>query len=106
MEKNLESTVSNPVHPGEFIRDMYLAGSGVSDAEFARYLGVSASAVSRLLSCKSELSIDMAMRLSRVCGRSPESWMMIQVMYNVHQERKMNDSPFRHLKRIPSVIDA
>ena len=99
------NVVANPVHPGEFIREMYLEGSSISDAEFARYLGVSPSAVCRLLNCKSDLSIDMAMRLSKVCGRSAESWMMMQVRYSVIREKQSPVSTVNKLKRLPVVIE-
>ncbi|WP_235039522.1 HigA family addiction module antitoxin [Vreelandella profundi] len=73
----------NPPHPGEFIRDIYLEPFGISSRRLASSLGVSPSTLSRLLKKDSGVSPEMSLRLSKVVGRSPESWLAMQDMYDL-----------------------
>jgi antitoxin HigA-1 len=68
----------NPPHPGEFISEVYLAPHGVSARELAARLQVSPSTLTRVLSGSSRVSPEMALRLSRVLGRTAESWLAMQ----------------------------
>ena len=71
-------TMHNPPHPGEFIREVYLEPFGISSRQLASSLGVSPSTLSRLLKGDSGISPEMSLRLSRVLGRTPESWLVMQ----------------------------
>lgn len=68
----------NPLHPGEFIRRVYMELFSLGSNELARKLKVSNGVVSRLLNNKTDVSPAMAIRLSTVVGRTPESWLMMQ----------------------------
>jgi addiction module HigA family antidote len=74
------------MHPGEYLEMVYLDGFGMKVGELASKLGVSASSVSRLVNQKSDLSPNMAMRLSYVVGQSSEFWMSMQSRYSLAQE--------------------
>ncbi|MBA6420246.1 HigA family addiction module antidote protein [Pseudomonas sp. 5Ae-yellow] len=76
-------TMHNPPHLGEFIREVYLEPFGVSSRQLASSLGVSLSTLSRLLKGASGVSPEMALRLSKVLGRTPESWLAMQDMYGL-----------------------
>lgn len=81
----------NPLHPGEFIKRAYLEPFGIGSNELSRRLGVSAGVISRLLRGKTDVSTAMALRLSRVLGRSPESWLLMQDNYNLWKEKSVMD---------------
>ena len=68
----------NPPHPGEFITDIYLEPNGISGRELAEKLDVAASTLSRILKGASRITPEMALRLSKAIGRSPESWLAMQ----------------------------
>jgi addiction module HigA family antidote len=68
----------NPPHPGEFITDVYLEPNNLSGRELATKLGVAASTLNRILTGASGVSHEMALRLSKALGRSPESWLAMQ----------------------------
>lgn len=68
----------NPPHPGEFITSVYLEPNGISGRELAANLDVAASTLSRVLNGTSRVTPDMALRLSKAIGRSPESWLAMQ----------------------------
>ena len=84
---NTHLPLYNPPHPGEFITQIYVAPSGVSVRELAKKLRVSASTLSRLLAASHRVSPEMALRLSKVLGRSPESWLAMQDSYDLWQAR-------------------
>ncbi len=63
----------NPPHPGEFIREVYLEPFHITGRQLAVRLGVSPSTLSRVLNDSTGISSEMALRLSKALGRSPES---------------------------------
>jgi addiction module HigA family antidote len=81
----------NPPHPGEFIQGVYLEACELSIRQVAERLGVSASTLQRLVTGKSRVTPDMALRLSRVLGRSAESWLAMQDGYDLWQARQSLD---------------
>lgn len=73
----------NPPHPGEFITEVYLEPNAISGRELAVKLGVAASTLNRVLRGSSGISPEMALRLSKALGRSPESWLALQYNYDL-----------------------
>lgn len=78
----------NPPHPGEFISEVYLEPNNISGRELAEKLCVAPSTLSRLLKGTSRISPEMALRLSKAIGRSPESWFAMQDAYDLWQARQ------------------
>jgi addiction module HigA family antidote len=78
----------NPPHPGEFITEVYLEPNNLSGRELAEKLGVSASTLSRILKGSNGVSPEMALRLSKALGRSPESWLAMQYNYDLWVARQ------------------
>mgnify|MGYP001064066191 FL=1 len=78
----------NPPHPGEFIRDVYLKPHSMTGRQLATKLGVSPSTLNRILQGKSGISPEMALRLSKALGRSPESWLAMQDNYELWHARQ------------------
>ena len=81
----------NPPHPGAFIQEIDLAPSNRSGRELALNLDVAASMLSRLLLGHSGISPEMALRLSKTLGRSPESWLAMQDQYDLWLARQTLD---------------
>ena len=75
------SRMHNPPHPGEVLRDTVLAELSVTD--FARRLGVSRVALSRVINGRAAVSAEMALRLSAALGGSAESWLRMQAAYDL-----------------------
>lgn len=78
----------NPPHPGEFITAVYLDPHGVSGRELAAKLDVAASTLSRILKGTSRVTPEMALRLSKAVGRSPESWLAMQDAHDLWVARQ------------------
>ena len=70
---------------------MYLEPFSVSGRELAQQLDVSASTLSRVLNGTSLVSPEMALRLSKALGRTPESWLAMQDAHDLWQARKHLD---------------
>jgi addiction module HigA family antidote len=81
----------NPPHPGEFIKETYLLPFNLSERAVAERLGVSPSTFNRLIKENHSISPEMALRLSAVLGRSPESWLHMQDKYNLWQAERSVD---------------
>ena len=88
----------NPPHPGAFIQEVYLAPNEISCRELAPKLGVAASTLNRVLNKTSGLSPEMARRLSKALGRSPESWLTMQDNYDLWQAKQTLD-----LKKVDKI---
>ena len=78
----------NPPHPGEFITNIYLEPHGISGRELAEKLDVAASTLSRILRGTSRVTPEMALRLSKAVGRSPESWLTMQDAHDLWVARQ------------------
>ena len=78
----------NPPHPGEFLTNVYLEPNGISGRELADKLGVAASTLSRVLNGTSRVIPEMALRLSKAVGRSPESWLIMQDHHDLSVARQ------------------
>jgi antitoxin HigA-1 len=81
----------NPPHVGEILREMYLEPSNISVTEAAKRLGVSRQAISRLINEKAGISADMAIRLAKAFGTSPEYWMNMEKQYELWQAMSENE---------------
>lgn len=81
----------NPPHPGEFITGIYLVPNGISGRELAQALGIAASTLSRVLNGSSRVTPEMALRLSKALGRSPESWLAMQDAHDLWLARQRVD---------------
>ena len=84
-------SMHNPPHPGEFIHDIYMEPSGFSCRFLARKLDVASSTLNRILKGQSGISPEMALRLSKALGRTPESWLVMQDNYDLwHSKDNVN----------------
>lgn len=84
-------TMHNPPHPGEFITAIYLEPNGISGRDLAAKLDVAPSTLSRVLKGSSRVTPEMALRLSKAIGRSPESWLAMQDAHDLWQARQQVD---------------
>ena len=88
----------NPPHPGEIIREFCVEPLNLTVTEAARALGVTRKTLSTLLNGRAGISPEMALRLSRVFGRTPEGWLRLQVQFNLWKAAQSTD--VSGLKRI------
>ena len=88
----------NPPHPGEIIREFCVEPLGLTVTDTARALDVSRKTLSSLLNGRAGISPEMALRLSRVFGRTPEGWMRLQLQYDLWKaEQSLDISDLRRI---------
>ena len=79
----------NPPHPGEVLADTVLRkNGGISVTEFAKALGVSRVALSRVVNGRAAGSAELAIRLAAALGGSAESWLNMQIAYDLWRAEK------------------
>ena len=80
------------VHPGEFLREI-LDDLGLTQAAFAEAIGVSPMRVSHVLRGERPVTAELALRLGRALGQTPQYWLNLQTTYDLKVARKdMKDS--------------
>ena len=94
----MTTRMHNPPHPGEILRDTVLADDRISVTEFAKKLGVSRVALSRVINGKAAVSADMALRLAAALGGSAESWLQMQASFDLWHAAKKRRSKVLPLK--------
>lgn len=80
--------MKNPVHPGRVVRHDCIEPLGLTITQAAKVLGITRQALNNVVNCKSAISPEMAIRLSKAFGSSPETWLRMQVSYDLAQARK------------------
>ena len=85
------SRMYNPPHPGEVIKELCLDPLSLTVTAAAEGLGVSRRALSALINGHAGISPDMAIRLSKAFGRSPESWLQLQLQYDLWDAEQRSD---------------
>jgi addiction module HigA family antidote len=92
----------NPPHPGEIIREFCIEPLNLSVTEAANALGVTRKTLSALLNGRSGISPEMAIRLSKVFGRTPEGWLRLQLQFDLWKTEQSVD--LRRLKRVEANV--
>ncbi len=92
-----------PTHPGAILREDTLPAIGLTNAEFAKILGVSPRTVSELLKERSRLTVDLAQRISLALGMSPEIWLRLQQAVDLYDLQIKNAKVYRQIHRIQEV---
>ena len=75
--------MKTPPHPGRIVRQECIEALGLTVTAAASGLGVTRKALSELLNGKSGISPEMAVRLSKAFGSSPEMWLGLQMDYEL-----------------------
>ena len=70
------------IHPGEFLAET-LQELGISQARFARAIGVSPMRISHIVNGTRPVSAELALRIGRALGQSPQYWLNLQTMYDL-----------------------
>ena len=89
----------NPPHPGEVLKGTVLRrAGGLSVTEFAKRLEVSRVALSRVVNARAAVSAELAIRLAAALGGSAESWLRMQVSYDLWQAQRKRRPKIRPLE--------
>ena len=83
--------MKNPPHPGRLVKHECLKPLGLSITKVAEILGVTRLTLSNLVNGKNGVSPEMAIRLSKAFGSSPEVWLGMQMDFDLAQAEKNAD---------------
>ena len=75
---NQRRRIRRPTHPGEMLREEYLPDLGLTVQTLANALGVSRQSVNELVRERRAVSAEMALRLGKLFGMTPEFWLNLQ----------------------------
>jgi addiction module HigA family antidote len=95
---NTEGIKRRPTHPGEMLREDFLPDHGLTVSGLAKAIGVSRQSVNELLRERRGVSPEMALRLSRLFGNSPEFWLNAQRAVDLWETRKVIRDEVRRIK--------
>lgn len=95
--KNTIPREIEPTHPGEMLREDFMPDFNLTTAELAAKLDVSRQTVNELLLKRRAVSPNMALRLSRLFGNTPEFWLNAQRACDLWKAKKEHA---REIKRI------
>ena len=84
--------MQNPPHPGGIVKRQCLEPLDLTVTEAARGLGVTRQALSELINERNSISVEMAIRLSKAFGSTPETWLRMQMAYDLWKARKVSRS--------------
>ena len=90
-----------PTHPGEVLREDVLPGAGLTQDKLARLLGVSRRTISEILNERRPVTTDMAHRLARAFGTSPEMWLGLQQDVDLWDMHRARHKEYSRIKRVP-----
>lgn len=91
-----------PVHPGEILKEEFLAPLGLSQRAFARSIDVPPNRVNEIVRGQRSITGDTALRFSLALGTSPEMWLRLQARYEL--EKAQDEAAPDLEKRIQPVI--
>jgi addiction module HigA family antidote len=92
-----------PTHPGEMLRKDLLPEYGLSVAELAKAIGVSRQTVNELLRERRGVSPEMALRLSRLFGNTPEFWLKAQMKVDLWETSRALEESVKRIRPLHTV---
>lgn len=87
------------VHPGEVLRG-YLEQSNISQAGFARHIGITSSRLSEVVNGRRGITVDTALRFSKALGTTPQFWTSLQAEYDISRAVK----PGKRISRLKGTV--
>ncbi len=79
-----------PLHPGEILKREYMSATGLSVTKVAQALRISRKNLSEVINGHTGISPEMALRLAKAFGTTPEYWTELQSHYELWHARQKN----------------
>src|SRR5580658_6569953 len=80
--------MKNPAHPGRIVRSACLEPLGLSVTAGAKILGVTRQTLTKIVNGQAGISPEMAIRLTKAFGSTEETWLGMQLAYDLAAVRK------------------
>ncbi len=97
-----------PIHPGEILLEEFMEPLRLSEKNLSEALGVDVERINRIVTGRSKITADIALRLARYFGTTPQLWMNLQSKYDLEvvQDKKAKEIEKRVQARLPKVANA
>ena len=96
--------MKNPVHPGRIVRHDCLEPLGLSVTAGARILGVTRQTLNKIVNGKSGISPEMSIRLTKAFGSTEETWLRMQLAYDLAAARRDQGKIKVRRQRVPQEL--
>ncbi len=96
--QSLRSTKRRPTHPGAILRENVLPELGLSRTALAQRLGVSRRTISEIVNEQRPITPDMALRLAKFLGTTPDSWLNMQQAVDVWDTEQSKRAKYTRIK--------
>jgi len=93
------------IHPGEILREDILPGAEISEAKLAEHLNVSRMTINRLVNERQAISPEMALRLGKLFGNSPDFWLNLQNTYDLMKTEKSIATELKKIKPLLTTVN-
>src|SRR4249920_3808672 len=90
------------IHPGEFLREI-LEDRGISQAQFARAIGVGPMRISHVVKGTRPVTAELALLFGRALGQSPQYWLNLQTAYDLKIAERQIRAQLRAVTELESV---
>src|SRR5579863_5763335 len=92
--------MKHPIHPGRIVKHDCIEALGLSVTKAAAALGVTRPTLSKVINGRAAISPEMAIRLSKAFGSRPETWLKMQLAFDLAQAHRLasriNIKRYRH----------
>ncbi len=85
-----------PIHPGEILKNEFLDDLGITPYALSKNTRIDRGNLSRIINGKSAITADTSLRLARFFATSADSWMNLQIRYDLETAK---DRGMRHIER-------
>jgi len=89
-----------PTHPGNVFLHDVLIPLNLTITDSAQMMGITRKALSEFINEKSSCTVQMALRIAKVTNTSAESWLSMQIKYDLWKARQIK---FETIKRFPKI---
>jgi addiction module HigA family antidote len=101
--ENTRERKIRPTHPGEMLREDFMADYGLTVSSLARALGVSRQSINELLRERRAITPEMALRLARLFGNTPEFWLNAQRAVDLWEAERALKRSVRQIKPLTAA---
>jgi len=94
----MSSIIRKPTHPGEILKEEFLAPLGLSQSQLAQELSTTFRTINEIVNEKRNVSPEMAIKLSRYFGTTPELWLNLQNQHDLYTARQRKQALFEKIR--------
>ncbi len=93
-----------PTHPGEMLKEEFLEPLGISQTKLAKDLHTSFRAINELVNQKRGITVEMAIKLAKYFGTTPQLWLNMQNNYDLFRVMQKKQSLIESIQTIQKEV--